>query len=89
MDTPLLKCCSKCIQSKPLDAFHRNHHAQDGRRSKCIACYPASKARGIILPVKLSSAEKEAFKALALESGISVSELVRQLVVKERERLGL
>lgn len=34
-----MKICTKCGETKPLDAFSRNRRASDGRRTSCRACY--------------------------------------------------
>ena len=34
-----MKTCTKCGETKPLDAFSRNRRASDGRRPSCRACY--------------------------------------------------
>jgi predicted nucleic acid-binding Zn ribbon protein len=42
---PLLvaaKTCTRCGTVKPLDAFHKNGHAPDGRRSNCKECANAA-----------------------------------------------
>lgn len=36
-----MKQCSKCQQSKPLDAFYPRKDARDGRRGTCIECWLA------------------------------------------------
>ena len=33
-----LKTCSRCGQTKPLDAFHRNKSRRDGRAVRCKEC---------------------------------------------------
>jgi hypothetical protein len=37
-DRPTEKTCSRCEQTLPLEAFHRDAHAADGRRRECKAC---------------------------------------------------
>lgn len=32
------KTCTKCSETKPLEAFNRDRHAKDGRCSQCKAC---------------------------------------------------
>ena len=35
------KRCTRCGETKPLDAFHRNRRAKDGRKSRCADCHLA------------------------------------------------
>lgn len=37
-----LKTCSKCGETKPLDAFYRRKRAKDGRNGECAACVKAA-----------------------------------------------
>ena len=38
MLSPAMKCCLKCQECKPVQAFHRSHSATDGYQSWCMAC---------------------------------------------------
>jgi hypothetical protein len=38
METPKTKICSLCKESKPLEAFGKNHTLKDGKMSACKAC---------------------------------------------------
>lgn len=53
-----MKTCTKCGESKPLDQYHRNGRAHDGRKSHCKACVLAREALRRTRPeVKARSAE--------------------------------
>lgn len=47
MATPTEKTCTKCGQSKPLDAFNRKSSAKDGRRASCRVCQRAQDSNRI------------------------------------------
>jgi hypothetical protein len=36
------KTCTRCGKAKPPEAFHRDRHAKDGRKSACAACLNAA-----------------------------------------------
>lgn len=38
-----VKRCTKCGEIKPLDAYHQNRYAADGRKSQCKACRNVAK----------------------------------------------
>lgn len=40
-----MKVCSKCRTEQPLDGFHRNHRASDGRQSECKSCLVARRKK--------------------------------------------
>lgn len=42
-----MKTCSTCRQQKPLDDFHRDRHARDGRARLCKLCACAKSARWV------------------------------------------
>lgn len=40
-----LKCCSKCLKEKPLEAFYKKAQSKDGRQSSCKDCNKEPSAR--------------------------------------------
>jgi len=39
------KVCTKCLRTKPLEAFYVNPRSKDGRRSDCRECGLLAKAK--------------------------------------------
>ena len=71
MDNITTKPCSKCGEDVPLDAFARNAHAKDGRRTICRNCTKRVDAERYKQSVRESLLEKR--------YGLSQSEYVELL----------
>jgi hypothetical protein len=57
--------CSKCHQDKPLDEFHRDARASDGRTTTCKKCVAAKPYKPTLLRVVKTRARKRALAELA------------------------
>lgn len=58
-----VKTCSTCHESKPLNAFHRNDDAPDGRKSRCKECRAVYSARYYAKNAEKVRARSAAYRA--------------------------
>lgn len=64
-----MKVCTKCGETKPLDAFHKNSSGKDGRLAFCAEC--KNKARLKFRVCSKCGEKKELFKHFHRHSGCS------------------
>lgn len=89
-DGPAAKWCGKCREQKPLDDFHRDASAADGRYSWCKPCVTARPYRPSMLKVVKTRAHKRALADLARRHPDEFRTLLREhetAAFAEAERL--
>jgi 5-methylcytosine-specific restriction endonuclease McrA len=64
-ETPAEKTCTKCGETKPLEAFNRHRRAKDGRQAHCRECfaayYAANRERTIALSASWRASNGERY----------------------------
>jgi hypothetical protein len=70
--------CSKCHEDKPLDAFHRDARASDGRTTTCKNCVSAKPYKRTLLRVVKTRARKRALAELARRHSDEFRRLLRE-----------
>lgn len=81
-----MKSCSKCGESKPLDAFHRDKSARDGHCSRCKECACAVTAQWIKANPELHLASRRRRKDAARAWNMEYHRRNRERIVEAKRR---
>jgi hypothetical protein len=63
----MTKTCSRCGQSKPLEAFHRDHTKPSGRRAQCGDCVREAQSARDSVRIAAQHRQREARNRAFLE----------------------